>query len=419
MGVLGGLAAVCWFSVGGGSRIIREHSFNIASIVGIAPDGRLAVFDTNGLAFIDEHGEVQSVPVSSAVPWIGYPVTLAGTNGMVIYQMLPGGGSSLRMLDWSGKEKWAFQTNVFIGLPTSDAIGNVSFISSMLGTNQEVHSIDPAGRTRWTFGYATWSGGTYGQAPVMSPDGRLAIVGDRRSGVIMLDSNGGEQWRYPAINGNVTLTAGAFAPGGDLLIRDGLQLLRFDPKGNLKWRLALADAVGDRGAVGYEVLTPKFGPDGVVYCPIGRWIFAVTANGVLKWQFRRDGIDSKYSNVVMGWPQDWGTLNADGELIVVAGDWESAPVTMPGGAVGSIVLANNERLSCLSSEGVLKWEQTLPSSMVWSLPRNRLDLTMLWKSRMGLRASKGLGRPTISSNGMIYLSGWSKGQATIWTIRGD
>jgi hypothetical protein len=83
------------------------------------------------------------------------------------------------------------------------------------------------------------------------------------------------------------------------------------------------------------------------------------------------------------------------------------------------MLARNERLICLSPDGVTKWEQAIPASIEWNLPRSKWDLEVMWKSRMGLHYTKHLTPPMTSRNDAIYLSGFVKSKFKIWVIRGD
>ena len=72
------LVVAIWLSLGGRSRIIRDYEPGSAGIVGLAPDGRLALFGTNGLTMINEHGDLEVIPVSGAGAWGGWPVALWG-----------------------------------------------------------------------------------------------------------------------------------------------------------------------------------------------------------------------------------------------------------------------------------------------------------------------------------------------------
>lgn len=410
------LVVAIWLSLGGRSRIIRNYEPGTSGIVGLAPDGRLALFGTNGLTMINEHGDLEVIPVSGASAWGGWPVASWGTNGIVVYEQIPGGGGSLQALDWAGNEHWSFLTNAPIGLPASDAAGNVCFF----GPNWEVLSFAPNGEQRWVYPYQSAAPGFQlrSLSPIVSVDGRVAVLGDRPSGLVMLDSNGTEQWRR-AIPGGLTESGGAFAPTGDLLARVGWELWKIDPAGEVLWLFDMAEAVTNRNRSSSGMLAPISGPDGTVYCSVGQWVFAIGSDGVLQWKFRRDASEDGNTSTTMGMGQSWGSLSSAGDLMVIAGDWKSVTTTGAGGAMTIFNLVDNERVVCLNREGEAKWEQSFPSSFAWWVPRNRLDLKMWWKSRMGLRASKHLNRPTITPNGTIYVSGWANGKSRIWAIQDD
>lgn len=161
---------------------------------------------------------------------------------------------------------------------------------------------------------------------------------------------------------------------------------------------------------------PIIGPDGTIYCQSENKVFAVTSSGTLRWQ------DSL--NVLGNWTRidlEWATFTRNGELVFVAGDrWVMAnsPAAAMVATLGSM-LAKDERLVCLGSDGTVRWEQAIPSSFAWSLPRSAWDLRWTWESRMGLRQAKNLGGLTTGPDGRIYVSGRVAGKPMTWAIRGD
>ena len=235
----------------------------------------------------------------------------------------------------------------------------------------------------------------------------------------MLDSSGTEQWRRTTVAGGFMESGGAFAPTGDLLARVGWELWKIDPAGEVLWQFDMAEAVTNRNRVNSGMFAPISGPDGTIYCSVGQWVFAIGSDGVLQWKFRRDASADGNTSTIVGTGQSWGSLSADGDLIVIAGDWESLTATGTGVARTIYSLVDNERVVCLNRDGEVKWEQSFPSSIYWSVPRNRVDLTMWWNSRMGLRVSKHLNRPTLTPEGIVYVSGWANRRSKIWAIRSD
>jgi hypothetical protein len=115
---------------------------------------------------------------------------------------------------------------------------------------------------------------------------------------------------------------------------------------------------------------------------------------------------------------DWGAFTPTGDLVVIASEREIL-WNGPGGAGSLVTLAHDERLVCLSPEGSVKWEQSLPSSVAWTWPRSTWDLQVMWSSRMGLRRSKLPGDLITGPNGTIHLTGRVNGRRKLWTIRTD
>lgn len=403
-----GLAAWLWW--GGETRLLRETELGPASILGFAPDGRLAVLSAGELAMIDAAGDVELVP-SNVRP--AYGEILVGTNGFVFSFNGPGPGGGVTRIDWSGKELWAFVTNGPVGIPAADAAGSVYFY----GPNWMVYVVDRAGAVLWTKHYGSAAAGMRFFAPALAADGRVALVGGT-NGLIMLDRNGAELWREAGLGTGINESSATFLEGGDLLMCDHWTVRRYDPIGRVIWSLTLPDVVGRTSSSSYLNARPIIAADGTIYCLGEDQVFALNPDGKLLWQHSFSSAARK--GWQPHWVSEWATFTPQGDLVVIAGDRESIVGTAAPGVITTLAqLARNERVVCLGRDGLQKWSQSIPSAFTWSFPLNKVALEVMWKSRLGLRNTKHLRSLVTAPDGTIYLSGFVNGKTKIYAIRGD
>lgn len=406
----------CWY-FGTRRRIVGEWEFtgNSARILGALPDGRVAVHTKDGLDLIEGGTRTNAPGVWDMAYWSS--AMLFGTNGILVSEWMSqdkDNRSYIKWLDWSGRELWAFSTNGLSGRQVIDGATNIYFV----GPNWSICSLDSNGNLRWTAAYFSsvtnrWSD----RVPAVSKNGMVAMVGSPADGLFVLNNDGSILWRDSAVNGMPNQTGTSFAPNGDLIVRKGWDLIRYDPTGRRIWVVDLGKAMGTSKPAPPTSRSPICRPDGTIYGSLSRWVFAVSSDGKLRWKHALSGTD----NLTMqrGWGADWATFTPEGNLVTVAAESYTNKVA---GVMMKYDVAENERLICLSPAGNLLWEQNLPSANFQNLriQRSWQEMRILWRTRFGRRqASKYLHDVTIVPDGTVYVAGSMAGKIKIWAIRGD
>lgn len=335
---------------------------------------------------------------------------ISGTNGIVFSIGHLAGGGGVGMIDWAGKELWSFQTNAPMGRPAVDDDGNTYFYAP----NWVVHSVDRTGATRWTYPYSHGAVGFQFMPPVVARDGRVAAMGDSIGGLVVLDRDGNELWKDPGRATKAYQSGAVFAVNGDLLVCDKWSLSRYDETGEMKWILHLPKTAGSIKNSLFLNGLPIESADGTVFCRGANRVFAVSPTGQTQWNYVLN--QSTNRNVVSILGTSWATINKAGDLVVIDGEFES----LQGGPAGQFAnLVQIERLVCLGKNGELKWTQSFPSSVKWSIPRSKWDIEVMWKSRMGRRFPKFVRIGAVASDGTVYVTGYEKGKTKIWAVKGD
>ncbi|GEM_PF-2389124 len=398
-----------WLWLGDNGRLLSEHTVPLSGILGVTPDGKFVASNGSELSLIDTNGEVELMSILGPLVMFRGGVVVA--NGVLYSYARRKGGGGIQLMNWSGRTVWNFQTNAPIGRSAVDPDDNVYFY----GPNWVVHSLDGEGNVRWTYPYPSSNIAFQVGVPVVSPDGRVALCATSRGGLVVLDRGGNELW-HDAVQATQTYNGSAvFVANGDLLVSDGWHLRRYDSGGELIWMLDLPNIPNKSSGINRP---PIVANDGTIYCLGWDHVFAISPDGGLKWNHALS--KSAARKDWRQWGKEWGMTTSSGDLAVLAGDFEGlqrVPASRPG--VSRIDLVRNERLLCLGADGGLKWEQYLPTSTSWSVPRSRLDFEALWKSRMGQRYSKHLQLISIDTDGTIFVSGFADHKTKIWAIDGN
>jgi outer membrane protein assembly factor BamB len=402
-----GVCLAAWFLLGGNGRLISEETVARFNIVGTAPDGRFVAYFGDKVFLRDRAGVTESNSIGGLSTRFRGGLVL--TNGVLFSLLLPGGGGGIEMTDWAGKSLWSYQTNSPISKPAVDLSGNVYFY----GPNWVVHSLDPVGNVRWTYPYPSVAAGFQFCAPAVSPDGRVAVCGASPGGLIMLDQDGNELWRNADLATDVVRSGVVFVENGDLLVSHGWSLRQFDQSGKLIWMLHLPNVPNNNSP--YLDGLPIVAKDGTIYCLGEDRVIAISPDGEFKWSHVLSNASKKSWRT--NWGGDWGKFTPKGDVLVFAGDFEDLQPAIGFGPNWSAV--RNERVVCLGLGGDLKWKQTIPLSMTWSIPKTISDLEVAWKTRMGQRTTKYPRFITIDPDGTIYVSGHVDHKTKIWAIDGN
>lgn len=208
---------------------------------------------------------------------------------------------------------WTFNVGAEIsGSPVVDNMGRIIFGSR----NARLYCLNPNGETAWTvpLTYTVWF-----STPALDDSGNIYITDGRR--LTKIDSSGRIIWSWPSHN-NLSITHSpvigkdgkiyfacyseslyALKPNGDLdwarylegdvnssptVGHDGRiyvattrgtgpwKLWAFNPNGTVAWVHPLA--------TGVEFATPAVAPDSTIYTGAGRFLYAIRADGSLKWR---------------------------------------------------------------------------------------------------------------------------------------
>lgn len=403
-----GIAAVLlgfWFGRDNG-RLVMERTLNRhGCLIGMAPDGRVAMVADGNLVFIDTNRVETTVAKLEADGIQGMPV---GTNGFILVNSVFGAGTSMHMFDWAGRRLWTYS------IPSRWLWIGVSQEATIYAWNETnvLYALNLDGTLRWSD--ATYSSRRFlSGSPAIGADGRVAILGDDGT-LSVLDRTGAELWSDTRLAKNPLPWHAAFGDDGNLVVSAALELRRYDENGRLLWD---RNGFGDFSAM--IDADPIFGPDGIIYCLAKDRVLAVDPSGNQLWQRTVASYTPNTWNQGRG--RDWGTFNRDGELVTLAADYEylQSPSKQGSGIRPLVILAGNQRLMCLRKDGSVRWEQSIPSSIEWKIPTSRWDWKILWKSRMGLNNLKSVSSMTIAADGTIYGLGRDSSKTKIWAIKAD
>jgi len=206
--------------------------------------------------------------------------------------------------------------------------------------NGKVYSIHPDGRLRWI---TSLDGGIITYTPCIDEKGNIYIgVSGADGGLFCLDSKGRLKWKYT--DGGEAITSPVIDSSGNIYIGLNNVLYSFNSEGVIQSKIT-----HERNC--WLKSSPVISSNGIIYYNIGMssqegYLRAVTQTGQVLWEYP------------VGWNDISPKIDSVGNIYVISKDYS---------------------LSCLSSEGKLKWNYTLDSKITTS--------------------------PGISKDGNIYLGG--------------
>ena len=212
----------------------------------------------------------------------------------------------------SGGSVWKFRIEDEDPFTAAAAIGEDGTV--YIGcTNDTFYAINPNGTRKWQ----AYAGGVVNATAALLADGGI-VVQNEDSSVVCFNANGSHRWGFPSGGGN---SSPAVAPDGSVFVatQEGL-VYSLDPATGLpKWpqpyavstapvnaslaldpsrsRICVVDDDGFfstvdfqgnggwRYSVGDVASTPVIGPDGSIYLGGGGKLWALDADGNLKWSF--------------------------------------------------------------------------------------------------------------------------------------
>lgn len=207
-------------------------------------------------------------------------------------------------------------TSIYFSSPALDDSGNV-----YITTNRKLVKVNPAGTVAWRYPeHNSWS---ISHSPVIGTDGKVYFACYNDSLVAMTPAGTVAWARYL---GNDVNSAPAVGLDGNIYVAttrgtSDWRLWAFKPNGDTAWTFPLA--------AGADFASPAVGPDSTVYVGAGRYVYAVSAAGTLRW---RDSLTA----VVSSCP----AVADDSTLYLTAGSF----------------------LYCLSADSGWRWRKSLGGS---------------------------------------------------------
>jgi len=283
---------------------------------------------------------------------------LFGARNVHLYCLQPDGTPA-----WEANLE-SLGTSIYFSAPALDDAGN-----AYITTNRKLVKVDSTGEVAWRYpDHSSWS---ISHSPVIGGDGKVYFAGYSDS-LCAMRPDGTLDWAYDL--GLDVNSAPAVGRDGRIYVATtrgtgGWKLWAFEPTGTVAWSFDLADDA--------DFSSPAIGPDSTVYVGAGRYLYAVRANGSLKW---RDSLPASISSCPAIADESTLYLTAGSYLYSVSTDsgvlWRknlggsnySAPAVDANGYVfvGS-ANATAPAFYVVGPDSTVLWSQATPDE-VWSSP---------------------------------------------------
>lgn len=377
----------------------------------LTPKGELVVLEKHSVVAIDAQGNKRTLVTD---PLYFHPLASCGGRGFLVSEWESGAWPrAVRLIDWNGQTKWRIPKDAMRAEVSPD--GYVCFPAA--GSN--FFMACPDGALGWHVPIETrapwWSGFRMGN------DNSIAFTTEISKRLVMMAADGTELWTKIApwmdrglfierdINAGVILGGtnrlAAFAPAGQLRwdipfppkVPDGLPL----PPGNVS---------GPTNLIGIAV-----DPRNYVYCQASdNRVYVLNERGDLQRAFARP---ANYSR-----QDEWITFNASADAMFITGQYRSIGKSFRiNGRPSTEFVETNRRFVCLSKDGKMQWDVSLPGQLKWERPASAQDARYLLQTRMGSREMIWTRKPLISPDGKIFL--WysisGRQQAWVYFLQGD
>jgi len=401
------VAAAGWFLLRQPGRVQYELEFPFARPIGFAPDGRLAVLSQTELLKIDSDGRFEKTSGSVSLRQASYS-QVSDPDGFTV---TAGKDGVIRRFDWQGEPLWSFTAPAAVSQLAVSPEGSIYVAVQDKG----LLALNMDGSPRWTNNRVIPEAWPVIHGPAAGTDGRVALASGT-DGLIVRDREGRMLWRNADPLNRHESPGLVFAPNLDLVVTQGLEVRRFNAVGEPQWSMNLRELVVIGGMPMINGL-PIFAPDGTLYCLADERVFAIGPGGERRWEHRVNNTPST-NRWVLFLGQRWGTVTPKGDLLFLAGDRKLLQTPAgPGPALSTQMLARNERIVCLGPDGTVKWEQPVPSSMIWRVPKSRREFEDLWATHFGRHSVKQVHGFVPGTDGSFVFFGWANGKTRIWAIR--
>lgn len=343
--------------------------------------------------------------------WVGGVFKIAIGSDSTIY--LASISEGFLALDETGSVIWSYALPFSAGSPAIGQDGTIYFTTGTTyirfsEAQRALYSLSPSGGLKWSY---SLDGGGLLSSPIVERDGTILIgmaIDDLygtggENGVVAVNPNGSLKWKFNSDGG--VMSAPAVGLDGNIYFgcMDG-NLYSLDPSGSLRWRYNSTGSIyasptiadphisfnGISGVIyfgtldgqGFYTVSPNgtllgrlgnftgmlfgasLGPNGMVYAPFGRDLYAFDVSGVVRWIYETPSETIWSSPVVSAdgiivfSSGSYGTidyrvtaLNPDGSLrweCPVGDCWTSSPVIGPDGTV-YIGVVNDGRLYAINT----------------------------------------------------------------------
>jgi outer membrane protein assembly factor BamB len=385
----------------GDNRLLWTKTFTTpVRVVGLTPDGELAIFISNRLEVLNREGKSRLL---REVPDTRGQFVSTPDQGLWFVEESSFGPSVIVKCDWRGTEQWRYETlgPVFDMSPSDD--GEL-LITTRLGTLAMLRAD----------GTQKWSRSIQRPAAFISfvGKGHVAYLDAVKNQLIFLDPDGNELGSHPAMFNRALFALRK--PAGGLVGADRTGLFAVDASGNWKWATPLPPAPNTNLLSGMlnELIHLQSDTLGNVLLQHrdGR-LHLLDSTGRLR---------SSHSSL----PTTRAAKAKQGrelaEFVLAHQEYQfilENPTNPPAGKVGAA--ASPARVASLTADGQLRWTQRLPGKQEWKWHQTYWDWRVAWANRFGRNTYQNLSPPLVAPDGTIYVRGFNQQAVWIHAIRGD
>lgn len=282
----------------------------------------------------------------------------------------------LYCLNGDGTEAWvanldSLGTSIYFTAPALDDEGNV-----YITTNRKLVKVDSIGTVVWR--YPDHNALSISHSPVIGHDGKVYFACYSDS-LYALTPEGGLDWAHGL--GLDVNSAPAVGHDGNIYVATtrgsgGWRLWAFAPNGDTAWTFPLAGQA--------DFASPAVGPDSTVYVGADRYLYALSADGQLKWR------DSLRAAV-----QSCPAIADDSTLYVTAGSYVYNVSADSGTRWRKYLGGSNYSAPAIDANGIVYVGSALGYFYVLAS-----DSTVLWSRSM---PSSVWGSPAIGADGKVFV----------------
>ena len=175
-----------------------------------------------------------------------------------------------------GVKLW--ETSVGGGIPggSTPAIGSDGTIYTT--SSERLYSIDPSGKTNWTFRTL----GAAQSGPSVAPDGTINFASPSSFKVYAVGADGIEKWNF--VTPKPVLVTPTYGQDGTVYFGDSAgTFYALQPDGRLRWTFQLSTNTSASASYQFNGMA-VIGADQTVYVSSGRYLYALSPSGVERWR---------------------------------------------------------------------------------------------------------------------------------------